>query len=68
MKALTAFRRRLLRRGTITKTEVKPLLEADGIISFKVSYHYKVNSPNQDARYKAFRAAVTDALKLLDES
>ena len=68
MKALTAFRRRLLRRGTITKTEIKPLLEADEVISFKVSFHFKPRSKSQDARYLAFRAAMEDARKIHEET
>ncbi len=68
MKALTAFRRRLLRRGTITKTEIRPLLESDNVISFQVRYTFEPNSKRDDARYHAFRAAWNDALKLPEET
>lgn len=68
MKALTAFRRRLMRRGTISKTEIKPLLESEDVISFKVSFHFEPNSKSQDARYHAFRAAMDDARKIHEET
>ena len=55
MKALTAFRRVLKRRGEILGITWKPLLCTDDIIEFHVKFHFKPRRKGKN--YEAFRAA-----------
>lgn len=68
MKALTAFRRRIRRRGKIKRTCVKALLCSDNVLEFRVRFEVEPNSNSQDALYTMFRAARQDAEKFLDEN
>ena len=71
MKALTAFRNVLKRRGEILKTTVKCLLETDNVISFKVSFHFKPRKSKDMDTYDTFvraRAAARKSPDFLEET
>lgn len=69
MKALTAFRRVLKRRGTILSTKVKCLLCTDDIIEFRIRFHFLPT--RKDKSYEAFvaaRKAARDQPDFLEET
>ena len=65
MKALTAFRRVLQRRGKILSTKVHCLLCTDDIIEFRVKFHFQPNRKGKN--YEAFVAARTASQKVSPE-
>jgi len=66
MKALTAFRNVLKRRGTILSTKIHLLLCSDDIIEFKVQFRFRPRRKGKE--YEAFVAAREKANEALEIS